>query len=81
MDRKGFLKNTMIATGSLLLGGAGTVSYTHLFYTFYSALTVPFLTKNLSASFFLEKEDTFEDILVQWKPYIVRQMEALLVVG
>ena len=23
MDRKGFLKNTMIATGSLLLGGAG----------------------------------------------------------
>ena len=44
-------------------------------------MTVPFLTKNLSASFFLEKEDTFEDILVQWKPYIVRQMEALLVVG
>lgn len=23
MDRKGFLKSTMIATGSLLLGGAG----------------------------------------------------------
>ena len=41
--------------------------------------TVPFLTKNLSASFFLEKDDSFEDILVQWKPYIVRQMETLLV--
>ncbi|KAB4280568.1 TetR/AcrR family transcriptional regulator, partial [Bacteroides thetaiotaomicron] len=52
-----------------------------VFYTFYSALTVPFLTKNLSASFFLEKDDSFEDILVQWKPYIVRQMETLLVVS
>lgn len=62
-------------------GRLKTVSLPFVFYTFYSALTVPFLTKNLSASFFLEKEDTFEDILVQWKPYIVRQMEALLVVG
>lgn len=62
-------------------GRLKTVPLPFVFYTFYSALTVPFLTKNLSASFFLEKEDTFEDILVQWKPYIVRQMEALLVVG
>lgn len=50
-----------------------------VFYTFYSALTVPFLTRNLSVSHFLDKESTFEDILAQWKPYIVRQMETLLV--
>ena len=56
-------------------GRLKTVPLPFVFYTFYSALTVPFLTKNLSASFFLEKDDSFEDILVQWKPYIVRQME------
>ena len=60
-------------------GRLKTVALPFVFYTFYSALTVPFLTKNLSASFFLEKDDSFEDILVQWKPYIVRQMETLLV--
>ena len=62
-------------------GRLKTVPLPFVFYTFYSALTVPFLTKNLSASFFLEKDDSFEDILVQWKPYIVRQMETLLVVS
>lgn len=33
-------------------GRLKTVPLPFVFYTFYSALTVPFLTKNLSASFF-----------------------------
>lgn len=60
-------------------GRLKTVPLPFVFYTFYSALAVPFLTKNLSVSHFLGEENTFEDLLVQWKPYIVRQMETLLI--
>lgn len=49
-----------------------------IFFTFYSLLICPFLTKNLSTRVFLEKGETFEDILEEWKPYIVSQMENLL---
>lgn len=51
-----------------------------IFFTFYSLLIYPFLTKNLSTRIFLEKGETFEDVLAEWKPYIVSQMENLLLV-
>ncbi len=51
-----------------------------IFFTFYSLLIYPFLTKNLSTRIFLEKGETFEDVLAEWKPYIVSQMENLLFV-
>ncbi len=51
-----------------------------IFFTFYSLLIYPFLTKNLSTHLLLEKGETFEDILAEWKPYIVSQMKNLLCV-
>lgn len=51
-----------------------------IFFTFYSLLIYPFLTKNLSTHVLLEKGETFENILTEWKPYIVSQMENLLCV-
>ena len=50
-----------------------------VFYTFYSLLTMPFVTKNMGVSVFLEEGETFEEMLAKWKPYVVRQVENLLV--
>lgn len=60
-------------------GRLKSVPLPFIFYTFYSLLTVPFLTKNLSASVFLDNENSFGDMLTQWKPYIIMQMETLLI--
>lgn len=49
-----------------------------LFFTFYGLLVVPFLTKDLTSLVFLEEGETFEDVLVKWKPYLILQMENLL---
>lgn len=49
-----------------------------VFLTFYSALTFPFLSRNLISRTMMETDETFEDLLVQWKPYVIHQMVNLL---
>lgn len=51
-----------------------------LFFTFYSLLTFPFLTKDLGSRVFTEQGESFDDMLAEWKTYIVAQMESLLCV-
>ena len=49
-----------------------------LLYTFYGLLTIPFLTKGLVERLMCEEEYTFDHLIEQWKPYIVKQMICLL---
>lgn len=49
-----------------------------VFLTFYSALIFPFLSRNLISRTMMEADETFEDLLVQWKPYVIHQMVNLL---
>lgn len=49
-----------------------------LFYTFYGLLAVPFLTKGMGMQMFFKTEDEFKGMLSRWKPYVVRQLVALL---
>ena len=51
-----------------------------VFFTFYSLMACPFLTKNFSSRLFLSENESFEEMLAEWKPYIVMQMENLLCV-
>ena len=58
-------------------GKLNTVPLPMLFYTFYGAMTFPFLTKDL-AERLLAEEGSFNELLEQWKPYVIRQMDNLL---
>lgn len=49
-----------------------------VFCTFYSALVFPFLSKDLLTQTMMQDQEEFEDLLTEWKPYIVRQMVNLL---
>lgn len=49
-----------------------------VFFTFYSALIFPFISRNLISLEMLNENETFEGLLVEWKPYIVKQMVNLL---
>lgn len=49
-----------------------------VFFTFYGALTFPFMVKNLSSLFCMDDETDFEAIVRSWKPYIIMQMKNLL---
>ena len=49
-----------------------------VFFTFYSLLIMPFVMKDLCASLFLEKGESFEEMFARWKPYIVMQMDNVL---
>lgn len=49
-----------------------------VFFTFYSALIFPFISRNLISLEMLNENETFEELLVEWKPYIVKQMVNLL---
>lgn len=49
-----------------------------VFFTFYSALIFPFISRNLISLEMLNENETFEELLAEWKPYIVRQMVNLL---
>lgn len=51
-----------------------------VFYTFYGGLIMPFVSRNLAFSIFLEPGETFDELLLRWKPYVIRQMAALLCV-
>ena len=60
-------------------GKLNTVPLPVLLYTFYGLLTVPFLTKGLVERLMGDEECTFDHLIEQWKPYIVKQMVCLLV--
>ena len=49
-----------------------------MLYTFYGLLTIPFLTKGLVECLMEDEGYTFDMLIRQWKPYIVRQMINLL---
>ena len=49
-----------------------------IFYNLYSLLLIPFLSQDLTYSLLLDENESFEDMLNDWKPYIVSQMENLL---
>ena len=49
-----------------------------VFFTFYGLLTFPFLTKNLSDRRAEDGYKPFIQLIDEWKPYIVMQMENLL---
>lgn len=59
-------------------GKLNTVPLSVLFCTFYGAMAFPFLTKNLYERMLGDEEGTFNELLEQWKPYVVRQMDNLL---
>lgn len=50
-----------------------------LFYNLYGLLVMPFLTQDMAYSLFLEENESFEYLLDKWKPYIISQLNALLV--
>ena len=54
------------------------ISLPFLFYTFYGLLVAPFLSKGMGMQVFFETESEFRDMLSRWKPYVVRQLVALL---
>lgn len=54
------------------------VSLQFAFYNFYSLLTFPFLTKDISTKVFQNDDDDFLTILSEWKQNIIAQMENLL---
>jgi len=49
-----------------------------LFLSFYSMLTVPFTTKPLCTSHMLSDGESFETLLEEWKPYIIKNITNLL---
>lgn len=49
-----------------------------IFYSFYGAVTFPFMSKKIAAKFLVEDGETFESLIETWKPYIVKQMTNLL---
>lgn len=49
-----------------------------LFYNFYSLLTFPLLTKDISNIVFKKSEEEFKEVISAWKQNIIRQMQNLL---
>ena len=58
-----------------------TVPIRFLFLTFYSLLIMPFSIKNICQNIFLEENETFDEMLAKWKPYIVTHVCNLLTDG
>jgi len=49
-----------------------------LFLSFYSLLTMPFSMKNFCQHILLNEGESFDDMLAEWKPYIVSSITAML---
>lgn len=47
-------------------------------FTFYGLLLMPVLARNIVKSVFATDDCSYQDILSQWKPHIISQMEHLL---
>lgn len=58
-------------------GKLKNVPFRFLFYSFYGLLTVPFLTQDMS-SIFLEDKETFDEMLLKWRPYMTAQLKGIL---
>lgn len=58
-------------------GNMKKVPLSYLFYNFYGLVTLPYLTKNL-AERLMNDNKTFDELLKDWKPYIVMQIKNLL---
>lgn len=54
------------------------VSLQFTFYNFYSLLTFPFLTKDISTKVFQNDDKAFRAMLLEWKQNIIAQMQNLL---
>ena len=59
-------------------GTVKRIPFQYIFFTFYALLTFPFAMKNLCSSIFLSEKENFNEMLENWKPYIVEQMCHLL---
>lgn len=75
--RMTFMKIVTSLRTEMAEGKLNTVPLSVLFCTFYGAMAFPFLMKNLHERL-LEEEGTFDELLEQWKPYVVQQMDNLL---
>lgn len=49
-----------------------------LFLSFYSMLTIPFTVRPVCTTYMLNEGESFEAMLEEWKPYIIRNMTNLL---
>ncbi|MBQ8222684.1 MAG: TetR/AcrR family transcriptional regulator [Bacteroidales bacterium] len=49
-----------------------------VFYNLYGLLSMPFLSQDLTHRLLLQDNENFEEMLEEWKPYIISQMENLL---
>lgn len=52
----------------------------YLFMTFYSMLTIPFVAHNLCDNLFVAEGECFDDMLAEWKTYIVSAVERTLAI-
>ena len=59
-------------------GNLKKVSLQIAFYNFYSLLTFPFLTRDVSTKVFQNDDKDFLTMLSEWKQNIISQMENLL---
>ncbi len=59
-------------------GKLKTVPIYDVLFTFYGLMLFPVLSRNMVTAVFATDNLTYNDILSQWKPYIVSQMEHLL---
>lgn len=58
-------------------GRMAPVPFRFLFFNLYGLLIMPFLTRDISFVF-LDTNETFEDMLAAWRPYIIAQICNLL---
>lgn len=76
--KESFRKILLSLQREMKQGNLKSVPVRVLFYSFYSMLIFPFLTRDFSTRMLLDKGESFDAMLEKWKPYIVSQMENLL---
>lgn len=59
-------------------GKLKSVPIRFVFYNLYGLLSMPFLSQDLTHRLLLQDNENFEEMLEEWKPYIISQMENLL---
>ena len=59
-------------------GKLNKVPLQFIFYNFYSLLSIPFLTMDISSKVFGNNEEQFKTMLSDWKQNIIAQMQNLL---
>lgn len=66
-------------TDEMQAGRIRTVPLRYLFLTFFGLLTVPFTTKPLCETLMLEDNETYDDLIEGWKPFLRNQLSHLLI--